>query len=62
LRWAVFFAVSILITGAWYDDFFNECKNGYFSGFTVGWIVISGIAAFFDTREKIIWGIKEDMQ
>ena len=62
LRWAIFLAVLILFTGAWYDDFFKECKNGCFSGFTVGMIVLSGIVAYCDAREKIIEGMRKDMR
>ena len=54
LRWAVFFFVLILFTGAWYDELFQECKNGQFSGFTMFWVVVSGIVAFADVRDKIV--------
>jgi hypothetical protein len=51
--WVVFLAVLILFTGGWYDDFFKECKNGSFSGFTMMWVVFSGIVSFSHTRDKI---------
>jgi UDP-N-acetylmuramyl pentapeptide phosphotransferase/UDP-N-acetylglucosamine-1-phosphate transferase len=51
--WVVFFAVLILFTGGWYDDFFKECKQGAFSGFTMFFVIFSGLASFVKTRDKI---------
>jgi hypothetical protein len=51
--WVGCFAVLILFTRGWYDDFFKECKSGCFSGFTMGLVVFSGIASFANTRDKI---------
>ena len=51
--WVVFFAVLILFTGGWYDDFFKQCKNECFSGFTMMLVVFSGVASFANTRDKI---------
>lgn len=53
-RWAVFFFVLILFTGGWYDAFFQECRDGCFSGFTMFWVVVSGIVAFCDVRDRIV--------
>lgn len=51
--WVVFLFVLILFTGGWYDDFFKECKNGCFSGFTMFLVFASGEVAFINTRDKI---------
>jgi hypothetical protein len=51
--WVAFFAVLVLFTGGWHGIFFKECKQGLFSGFTMFILVLSGLASFVNTRDKI---------
>ena len=52
--WVACFAVLILFTGGWYDDFLEQCKNECFDGITMFFVVFSGIASFAHTRDKVV--------